>query len=113
KRLLEKAKFWDGFKKSLFKTPIQEKYAKDFYQEAHSYLKQAEEHGYPLAIRLVGLSYINGWGFAVDQDKGFQLVVDSIEREGSWDRATQIFTELGLNKSEFFSSIMSMRKAKR
>ncbi len=109
-RLLERGKFWDAMQKSIYACNAHKKYAGDAYQEAFVYLQAAEEQGHALAKRLHGLAYINAWGVEKDQDKGFQMVVDSIEQEGAWDRATQIFQEIGLNKPEFFSAMMSMRK---
>ena len=55
---------------------------------------------------------INGWGLDKNENEGFQLVVNSIDQEKSWDNATKILEEAGLNKPEFFNSIMSA-KAKR
>ncbi|HAT9519670.1 TPA: hypothetical protein JBC96_14495, partial [Legionella pneumophila subsp. pneumophila] len=57
-----------------------------------------------------GLCIINGWGVESDKNAGFELVVDSIEQEGSWDKIPQIFASMGLNKPEFFSAIMQRRK---
>lgn len=110
-RLMENGKFWSKMKNSLFACSAHSNYAENAFKESFVYLQSAEEKGHPLAKRLHGLAYIHGWGVDIDEDKGFKLVVDSIEQENAWDRATEIFKELGLNKPEFFSSIMSMRKS--
>lgn len=109
-RLLERGKFWDLMRRGVFGNQIHEKYSNGAYEEAFTYLKAAEEEGHIMAKRLHGLSYINGWGMKKDMDQGFKLVIASIQQEGAWDRATKIFEELGLNKPEFFSYVMTSRK---
>jgi len=109
-RQLQKGKFWDEFAQGIYGRDIHKTYATNAYEEGFNYLKEADASGSPLAKRLHGLAYINGWGVEVDQDKGFKLVVDSIEEENAWDRATQIFEESGLNKPEFFSAIMTLKQ---
>ena len=79
------------------------------YEEAHAYLSSSEGFQHVEARRLHGLCYINGWGVAEDQERGFKLVVESIEIEQSWDRVPQIFASIGLNKPEFFSALTKMR----
>jgi hypothetical protein len=91
---------------------VQFDYAGGSFREALGFVIAAQNHGHILAKRLHGLAYINGWGLEVDRDKGFQFVVDSIEDENAWDRATKIFEEIGLNRPEFFSTMMQMRKGK-
>ncbi len=112
KQLLEDGKFWDSLQNTLFMCNAHQKYAAAAYEEAFAYLEAAEASGHPLAKRLKGLAFVNGWGVIKDNDKGFALIVDSIDQENAWDRATKIFEEIGLNKPEFFSSIMSIRQAK-
>lgn len=80
------------------------------FEEAHAHLLAAEKLGSIAAKRLRGLSIINGWGVTADKDAGFELVVASIEQEGSWDKIPQIFAAIGLNKPEFFSAIMQRKK---
>jgi TPR repeat protein len=109
-RLLERAKFWDTWSKGMFGAEAHKKYAKDNYEEAFSFIKTAENNGFPMAKRLHGLAYVNGWGMAKDLDKGFQLVIESIDQEGAWDRATQIFQKLGINSPEFFEALRSRKK---
>lgn len=112
KQLMDDGKFWDSLQSTAFACNAHKKYAAAAYEEAFVYLDAAESAGHPLAKRLKGLAFVNGWGVAKDNDKGFSLIVDSIDQENAWDRATKIFDEIGLNKPEFFSSIMSIRQAK-
>jgi hypothetical protein len=108
---LGKASFRVGLQKEgLFESAANEKRIEHAYHEAHAHLLQAEELGHIEAKRLRGLCFINGWGVEPDSDKGFELIVASIEKEGSWDRVPQIFAAMGLNKPEFFSAIMQRRK---
>lgn len=111
-RFLDQGRFWAGLVAGPFACNAHKKYAQDTFSEAFVFLQAAENQGYALAKRLRGVAFINGWGVEADPDKGFQLVIDSIQQEGAWDKATQIFSELGLNKPEFFSYIMSARKEK-
>lgn len=110
RRLLEKGKFWDEVKASYLANDIHDKYAKDCYDEAFLFLRSAQEQSQPLAKRLHGMAYINAWGVERDEDKGFKMVIDSIDMEGSWEKATEIFKELGLNKPEFFNKVMQYRQ---
>lgn len=84
---------------------------KHLFDQAHVHLLAAERLGHVLAKRLRGLSIINGWGVEANKDAGFELVVASIEQEGSWDKVPQIFAEIGLNKPEFFEAIMQKKKS--
>ena len=79
------------------------------YRDAHAFLLAAEKLNHIQARRLHGLCYINGWGVPADKDRGFELVVESIEQENSWAKVPQIFKEIGLNKPEFFSALMQRR----
>ncbi len=110
KRFLEKGKFWDEIRATIYASDIHNQYAKNYYNEAFLYLKSAEDQNHPLAKRLHGLAYINGWGVPQDQENGFKMIIDSIDLEGSWDKATDIFKQLGLNKPEFFNKIMHYRQ---
>lgn len=104
--LLEEAKFRDGLEKDmLFANSSNKRQAEQLYEEAHAYLQSAENIGHVLAKRMRGLSIINGWGVDVDKNKGFELVVASIDQENSWDKVPQIFESIGLNKPEFFSAL--------
>src|SRR3990167_10421428 len=62
KKLLEQGKFWDSLQKTLFSCSVHQKYAADTYKEAFVYLDSAEAGGHPLAKRLKGLAFVNGWG---------------------------------------------------
>lgn len=86
------------------------KTSNQLYEEAHAHLLAAEKFGHIGAKRLRGLCLINGWGLEIDKNNGFDLIVESIEQEGSWDKIPQIFASMGLNKPEFFSAIMQRRK---
>lgn len=110
KELLEKGKFWQKMNKSVFACKAHEKYATDAYEEAFAYLNEAIKRGHPLAKRLVGLATINGWGVPKNLEQGFEMVVASIEQEGTWDKATQIFEQLGLNRPEFFAYLGKGKK---
>lgn len=109
KRLFDKARFWENWSTGMYGSGIHKKYASSYYEEAFTYLKEAESHSHPLAKRLQGLAYINGWGVAKNVEVGFKMVVESIEQEGTWDKATQIFQELGLNNPEFFSMLLTYK----
>jgi|GEM_PF-820234 len=111
-RLMEEGKFWDNLKNTFYASKTHARYAEETYKEAFVYLDAAETAGHPLAKRLKGLAYINGWGVEKNNDHGFSLVVESIDQENAWDRATKIFEAIGLNRPEFFSSIMSIRQSK-
>lgn len=84
--------------------------AKSLFDEAQHHLIAAEKLNHILAKRLRGVSIINGWGVEANKDQGLELVVASIEQEGSWDKVPQIFAEIGLNKPEFFTAIMQRKK---
>ncbi len=45
----------------------------------------------------------------MDVDVGAKHLVDSIEEEGAWDKASTIFSELGLNNPAFFTKFMSLK----
>ena len=110
KYLLDEAKFRDDLQKNeVFASPSNERQMRQLYEEAHAYLLAAEQLRHIQAKRLRGLCYINGWGVEADKKKGFDLVVESIEQENSWDKVPQIFASMGLNKPEFFSALTQMR----
>jgi len=111
KALLEEAQFREDLQtKGLFASNNNERRMQHLYEEAHVYLIAAQKLNHIEAKRLLGLAYINGWGVAADRDKGFALIVESINQESSWDRVPQIFAAIGLNKPEFFSALMQHRK---
>lgn len=111
KHFLEEAKYRKYIdNEGLFNSPENLKLCQDEFKEAHSHLLAAEKLNHIEAKRLRGLAIINGWGTEVDKNAGFELIVASIEQEGSWDQVPQIFASMGLNKPEFFSAIMQRRK---
>lgn len=109
-RLFEKAQFWEQWSNSIFGQTIHRKYAQEYYDEAFTYLQEAENSGHALAKRLRGLAFVKGFGVPKDVDKGFILIVESIDQENAWDRVTKIFVDLGLNSPEFFSMLVTHRK---
>lgn len=110
-KLLEEAKLRDLLQQgNVFATDSNALFMRELYKEAHGFLLEAEKHQHINAKRIRGLCYINGWGVAVDKDKGFDLVVASIEQENSWDRVQKIFAQLGINKSSFFSELFQHRR---
>lgn len=110
KSLLDEAKLRDTFQtEGVFASEQNARKMKFLYEEAHAYLSAAVQLNHIKAKRLLGLCYIKGMGVPVDQDKGFEYVVSSIEQEQSWDKVPQIFGEMGLNKPEYFSALMSKR----
>lgn len=82
------------------------------YEEIHVFLNAAQKFGHIQAKRLSGVCYINAWGVAEDKNKGFDLIIASIEQENSWDRVQKIFIEMGINKPSFFSELFQYRGKK-
>lgn len=110
KTLLDEAKIRQGWEEqALFASQSNVRTMTQLYEEALAFLEAAEKHQHIEAKRLRGLCYINGWGVAQDQKKGFEMIVDSIQQENSWDKVPQIFASLGLNKPEFFNQLTQMR----
>lgn len=110
-RLLDQAKFWDVWSRSpIYGLAIHKKYAAGLYEEAFSFLRSAETNEYPFAKRLLGMIHIHGWGMTPNLDLGYQLVLDSIDQEKAWDRATKIFDELKLNSPQFFAALQSRKR---
>lgn len=108
---LEEAKYRLNIQnEGVFASPDNMQKSQQLFQQAHIHLQAAEKLGHVEAKRLRGLAIINGWGVVSDKNAGFELVVESIEQEGSWDKVPQIFASMGLNKPEFFSAIMQRRK---
>jgi len=110
KDLVDEAKLRaDLQEKGTFASPSNEKQMNQLYEEAMAYLVAAEQLNHIKAKRLHGLCYINGWGVVSDKKKGFDLIVESIDEENSWDKVPQIFAALGLNKPEFYSALTQHR----
>ena len=111
KTLLEEGRFKENLQnEGVFASENNQRQMLDCYADAHAFLSAAEKAGHIQAKRLHGLAYINGWGVPVDKNKGFELIVESIDQENSWDKVPQIFKEIGLNKPEFFSALAQRRK---
>lgn len=111
KMFLDEAKFRKKLEENgVLSSPGNVKAAQVLFEEALAHLLAADKLGHVEAKRLRGLCYINGWGLLEDKNAGFELIVTSIEQEGSWDRVPQIFAAIGLNKPEFFAAIMQRRK---
>lgn len=111
KNLLEEAKCRENFQtEGVFSSESNERDMRFLYEDALAYLIAAEKQNHILATRLHGLCYINGWGVVADKNTGFELIVDSIDKENSWARVPQIFKEIGLNKPEFFSALTQRQK---
>lgn len=108
-RFLEKGKFWHQQLTDILPDDRQRHYAKENYAEAFQYLQEAQKHKHPLALRLHGMAYVNGWGVELDTNVGFKMVIDSIDWANAWDNATKIFEELGLNSPDFFQALGAMR----
>lgn len=82
----------------------------DLYRQAHAYLELSSQKNIA-SQRLLGLCYIHGWGVAIDRKKGFSLIVESINREDSWDKLPEIFSKIGLNKPEFLKELIKFRSS--
>lgn len=109
--LLNKGKFWDSLSRHpIYGAGIHKKYAQAYFEEAFAYLRAAESADYVFAKRLLGLAHIHGWGIPKDINVGYKLILDSIQLENAWDRATKIFEELKLNSPEFFAALQSYRR---
>jgi hypothetical protein len=80
----------------------------DLFYQAHVFLQEASKKSVE-AQRMLGLCSIHGWGEPIDRKKGFSLIVESINREDSWDRLPEIFSKMGLNKPEFLKELIKFR----
>ena len=90
--------------------PVNQKDRDKCYEQAHVYLEAATQLGHIEAMRLLGMCYIHGWGKPADKDKGFDMVVNSIDKDNAWDKLPDIFARLGLNKPELISELMQYRR---
>ncbi len=110
KLLLDEAKFKEALQtQGVFDSDVNARQVDALYQEAHAYLLAAQQLQHIEAKRLRGLAIIHGWGVNPDKEQGFDLIVQSINEENSWDRVPQIFASIGLNKPEFFEAMMKKR----
>ena len=80
----------------------------ELFTQAYIYLEKASLHEVE-ALRLMGLCHIHAWGKPLDSKKGFAFIVDSINREDSWDKLPEIFSKIGLNKPEFLKELIKFR----
>jgi|LauGreDrversion4_2_1035121.scaffolds.fasta_scaffold65392_4 hypothetical protein len=80
----------------------------DLFFQAHVFLQEAAKKSVE-AQRMLGLCSIHGWGEPIDRKKGFSLIVESINREDSWDKLPEIFSKIGLNKPEFLKELIKFR----
>jgi TPR repeat protein len=113
KELLAEAKLRDELQRGVvFASNSNESHMRALYEEALTFLTAAENLKHIQARRLHGLCYINGWGVPIDKNKGFDLIVESIEQENSWDRVQKVFAAIGINKAEFFSELFQHRNKK-
>ncbi|MFU8797265.1 MAG: hypothetical protein ACNA7Y_00970 [Gammaproteobacteria bacterium] len=110
--LLDQAKLWDRWANDTYGDELHKKYAADYFAQAFKYLSAAESNGYALASRLQGLAYIHGWGVEKNTNTGFKYVLDSIEMDKAWDKATKILEQLKLNTPEFFAALMAYKADK-
>lgn len=109
KTLLEQAKAMEIWQKEkVLANQENEKRYQDLYFQAHAYLQSASQTSVD-ALRIMGLCNIHGWGVPQDRKKGFGLIVESINRENSWDKVTEIFAKIGLNKPEFLQELIKFR----
>lgn len=110
KLFLDEAKWREGLElQKLFSSVANQNLQQELYKQAHSYLSQADKDGHILAKRYLGLCYIFGWGTKIDKEKGLSMVVDSIAKANAWNKAPQIFAQLGLNKPEFYEAFMQQK----
>lgn len=108
--LLNEAKFHEQLEKEgVFSSSANQRQMRQLYEEAHAYLKASQLRGNFQGKRLQGICYINGWGVEKDRNKGFELVVASIEQENSWDKVPEIFASISGKDTELFSDLMRYR----
>lgn len=109
KNLLDEAKEREVWQKGgVLANTNNQKVIEDLFFQAQAYLKEAAKTNVD-AQRLLALCSIHGWGEPIDRKKGFGLLVDSINREDSWDKLPEIFAKIGLNKPEFLKELIKFR----
>lgn len=94
----------------LFSHPVNQKARDNCFEQAHIYLEAATKLGHTEAMRLLGLCYIHGWGKSTDKEKGFDMVVNSIDKDNAWDKLPEIFSRLGLNKPNLIAELLQHRR---
>lgn len=87
---------------------LNEKQKELYYSQSYRFLELASVNNTD-ALRLQGLCHIHGWGVPIDRQKGFTFIVESINRDNSWDKLPEIFSKIGLNKPEFLSELIRFR----
>lgn len=109
KTLLDEAKEREVWQKGVvLANTNNQKLMDDLFFQAHAYLQEAAKNNID-AQRLLALCSIHGWGEPIDRKKGFGLLVESINREDSWDKLPEIFAKIGLNKPEFLKELIKFR----
>jgi hypothetical protein len=109
KTLLEEAKERDVWQRAgVLANTHNQKVTEDLFFQAHGFLKESAKINVD-AQRLLALCSIHGWGEPIDRKKGFGLLVESINREDSWDKLPEIFAKIGLNKPEFLKELIKFR----
>jgi hypothetical protein len=101
--------FWQKLNKTGYKCKYYDAKMKDSFNTALEYIKIGKEKDLFMAFRLYGKALIYGWGVDIDENKGFKEVITSINKEGNWDNASQIFQNLGVNKPEVFNKILELQ----
>ncbi len=109
-RLLEFGKFWERMEGTLYYNEVHDTYKRHYFDEAFLYLNTANDLDDVISKRLLGLSYINAWGVESDVDRGLTFIIESLDIDNAWARSSKIFAELGLDKPEFFTKLMSMKR---
>jgi len=110
KHFIDEARLREALEARLiYSSPGNQRRIQQLYEEGIAYLKAGSALNDAPSKRLLGLCQINGWGMPANRDQGFELVVASIELEHAWDRIPQIFSQIGLNKPEFFTAIMQRK----
>jgi len=98
-------RFYETWHQSSYGIALHERYMKEAYQQAFTFLNAAVENKSVEALRYLGLAHIYGWGVPKDTGKGFQYILESIEMENAWSQATKIIEKLNLNSPEFFQAL--------
>lgn len=112
RRTFDKARFWDDLSNSMYACEAQKKYADSYYREAFGYLQEADEKGSYMAKRLMGIAHYRGWGFDQNEEKGLDLIIESIDQQGAWDKAKDIVVTIGLDPQDFFSKLAARNAGK-
>lgn len=107
-----KAQFYSDWYRSSYGREVHEQLMKDAYAEAFAFLDAAEANRYVEAKRYKGLAFIYGWGVDKNPNKGFELILESIDMENAWANATKIIEKLHLNSPEFFKALTQYQAKK-